>query len=136
MPAHDHPNVEFLRRGFDALAAGDLDTVTNQFSPDLVYYGGDEFGRPKEMRSRDEFFGVLLAAMERCDEYDTELVDAYAVGDEIVMAQVRLHRRRRTTGEVFDTDIVMVFRIEEGAITRGVDLLDSSAEAWFGQTED
>jgi ketosteroid isomerase-like protein len=135
MADNDHPNVDFIRRGFDALAAGDLDTVTNQFSPDLRYYGADQFGRPREMQSRDELFGVLLAAMERFDEYDSELVDAYAVGDEIVMAQVRLHRRRRDTGASFDTDIVMVFRVEEGAITRGVDLLDSAAETWFGQTD-
>ena len=136
MADRDHPNVDFIRRGFEALAAGDLDTVTSQFSPDLRYYGADQFGRPTEMQSRDELFGVLLAAMERFDEYDSDLVDAYAVGDELVMAQVRLHRRRRTAGDVFDTDIVMVFRIEDGAITRGVDLFDSEAERWFGQADD
>lgn len=59
---------------------------------------------------------------ERFDQYDLEVVDAYAVGDQLVMAQVRLHRRRRTDRKVFDTDIVMAFRIEDGAITRGVDL--------------
>ena len=136
MADRDHPNVDFIRRGFEALAAGDLDTVTSQFSPDLRYYGADQFGRPMAMESRDELFGVLLAAMARFDEYDSELVDAYAVGDELVMTQVRLHRRRRAAGDVFDTDIVMVFRIEDGAITRGVDLFDSEAERWFDQADD
>jgi ketosteroid isomerase-like protein len=132
MADHEHPNVEFIRRGFEALVAGDLETTTNQFSPSLEYYGADEFGRAKKMHSRDDLFGVLLAAMGRFDEYNNELVDAYAVGPELVMTHVRLHRRRRTTGEVLDTDIVMAFRVQDGVITRGVDLLDSSAERWFG----
>jgi ketosteroid isomerase-like protein len=135
MAERDHPNVDFIRRGFAALGTGDIDTATNQFSPSLEYYGADELGRPREMHSRDELFGVLLAAMARFDQYDNELVDAFAVGEELVMTHVRLHRRRRTTGEVFDTDIVMAFRVEDGVISRGVDILDSAAEAWFGRPD-
>lgn len=31
----DHPNVTLLRRGFDALASGDFDTVLEMYAPDL-----------------------------------------------------------------------------------------------------
>lgn len=61
MAEREHPNVDFVRRGFAALAAGDLDTVTNQFAPNLRCYGADAFGRPNEMQSRDERFDLLLA---------------------------------------------------------------------------
>ena len=31
-----HPNEELLRRGYEAFAAGDMDTVLSIFHPDIV----------------------------------------------------------------------------------------------------
>ena len=127
----DHPNVEFVRRGFTALEDGDIDTAISQFSPDLLYVGSDQFGRVREFRSRDEFFGMVLEAMALHDEYSNDVVDAYAVGDSLVMVHVRGHRRARATGEVLDTDLVMSLRIDDGVITHAFDLIDARAEDYL-----
>lgn len=131
MARNSHPNVAMVRSGFEALGAGDLDTVVNQYAPDLKYYGGDQHGRAREFNSRDEFFGMAIEAMTLNDEFSNELVEAFAVGEELVMAHVRAHRRSRSNGDVLDADYVMVLRIEDGVITRGVDLIDSMAERYF-----
>ncbi|MBI2169566.1 MAG: hypothetical protein HYU28_08720 [Actinobacteria bacterium] len=69
--------------------------------------------------------------MAACDEFTTELVKAYPVGDSLVMAHVRGHRRARETGEVLDNDFVMAFRIEDSQVTAGCDLIDRSTEEFF-----
>ena len=132
----DHPNVELVRRGFAALAAGDVEIGASLFAPDVTYFGGDQFGRFREFGSRDEFFAMVMEAMALNDEYSNDLVDAYAVGDSLVMTHFRAHRRSRATGEVLDTAYVMVLRIEDGVVTHGVDLIDGDAAAYFGRLAD
>ncbi|MBI2169565.1 MAG: hypothetical protein HYU28_08715 [Actinobacteria bacterium] len=56
----EHPNVTFVRNGFAALAAGDLDTVLTQWAPGLQYHGSDASGRVRDFANRDEFFGMLM----------------------------------------------------------------------------
>ena len=129
----NHPNVDFVRRGFEALAAGDFDTAINQFSPELKYYGGDQYGRSREFGSRDEFFGMALEAMSLNDEFTNEVLDAFAVGESLVMVHVNGHRRSRATQEVLDIDYVMVLRIEDGVITHGVDLIDARAQSYLAR---
>lgn len=129
----DHPNVELARRGFAALAAGDVEIGSSLFAPDLTYFGGDQFGRFRKFGSRDEFLGMVMEVMALNDEFSNDLVDAYAVGDSLVIAHFRAHRRSRASGEVLDTDYVMVLRIEDGAVTHGVDLIDGDAAAYFGR---
>lgn len=61
----------------------------------------------------------------------SSVVDAYAVGDSLVMVHVRGHRRARATGEVLDTDLVMSLRIDDGVITHAFDLIDARAEDYL-----
>jgi uncharacterized protein len=37
-----HPNEELLRRGYEAFAAGDIDTVLGVFAPDIKWHVGGE----------------------------------------------------------------------------------------------
>jgi ketosteroid isomerase-like protein len=127
----DHPNVALLRHGFEALASGDLDTVLDMYSPDLKWHGGDEFGIPTDFDSRDDFFGMFMRSFEIFDESTMELVDAIPVGDSLVTAHVRAHRRTRDTQQVADFDFVMSFRVVNGKVTHGADLLDGDTEDYF-----
>ena len=119
----EHPNVALVRSAFEAVAVGDMQTAFDVYSPDLKYYGYDAQARPREFASRDEFFGMVMEAMSYCDEFDTTLREAFAVGDSLVMANVHAHRRARDSQKVLDDDFVMAFRIANGRITHGVDLI-------------
>lgn len=119
----EHRNVALVRSGFAAMASGDMQTVLGLYSPDLKYYGYDASARPREFGSRDEFFAMVMEAMALCDEFSMELVNAYPVGDSLVMAHVHAHRRSRASGEALDDDFAMVSRIDDGQVTRGVDLI-------------
>lgn len=73
----------------------------------MKYYGGDQYGRSREFRSRDEFFGMALEGMALNDEYTNDVLDAFAVGESLVMVHVNGHRRSRATQEVLDMDYVI-----------------------------
>lgn len=129
----EHPNVALVRSAFESVASGDMQTALNVYSPDLKYYGCDTTATPREFGSRDEFFGMVMEAMSLTDEFTTELVQAIAVGDSLVMAHVHAHRRARESQAVLDDDFVMVFRIDDGRITHGLDLIGPSfIEFWKG----
>jgi ketosteroid isomerase-like protein len=119
----EHPNVGLVRSGFEAMAAGDMEAVIGMYSPELKYYGYDATARPREFASRDEFFAMVMGAMSYCDEFSMDLVNAYPVGDSLVMAHVHAHRRSRESQETIDDDFAMVFRIDDGQVTHGVDLI-------------
>lgn len=133
MGGTDHPNVALVRQGFEALAAGDLDTVVAQFSPSLQYYGADESGGMSEFASRDELFAMLIEAIGLNAEYSNELVEAVAVGESLVMTHIRGHRRLRDASDGLDFDYVMALEITDGVITAGVDLVPSEARAYFAR---
>lgn len=132
MASTDHPNVELVRRGFAAMADGDLEVTLATFSPELKYYGGDARANFREFGSRDEFFAMVLEAMELNDQITNELIDAYAVGSGLVMAHIRGQRQAPGSAAI-DMDYVMVLRIEDGVVTRGVDLMDADAQRYLSQ---
>lgn len=128
-----HPNVAIVQKAFEALAAGDVATVLNGYSPELAYFGADQFGRFRSFDSRDEFFGMVMEAMVSHSLFENQLVDAYAVGDSLVMAHVRGRREPADGGDPLSFDYVMVLRLEEGIVTRATDLIDASAEQYFSR---
>ncbi len=124
-------NVELVRRGFAAYDAGDLDTVIEMWHPDVVYHGWSVDGERKEFRGRDAFFGMLMEAVTKLDENKQDLVSITPVGDEIVMCQLRGHRRAKGSSETKTYDFVMVLRLQDGQVIHGSDMADSKAESFW-----
>ena len=125
-----HPNVDVVRRAFEAMATGDMATVLEIFSPDLAYFGADQLGRFRSFDSRDEFFGMVMEGMALNSRFENELVDAFAVGDSLVMAHVRGHRAPASGGVPMTFDYVMVLRLEGAVVTRATDLIDADFERY------
>src|SRR5687767_5050659 len=99
-----HPNVDIVRKAFEAMAAGDVAAVLEAHSPELAYFGADQFGRFRSFDSRDEFFAMVMEAMALNSRFENELVDAFAVGDALVMAHVRGHREPANGGSPLTFD--------------------------------
>jgi ketosteroid isomerase-like protein len=122
MTTDEHPHVQFLRRGFEALANGDMETVLAQFHEDLVYFGFDTGGRPQVFNGRDAFFGMVLETFARVEESSNQLAAVHVIGDDIAVAEVDAVRVSKT-GERLETKYAMAFRIENGRITYGNDMI-------------
>jgi ketosteroid isomerase-like protein len=125
-----HSNVDVVRRAFAAMETGDMATVLESFSPDLAYFGADQLGRFRSFDSRDEFFGMVMDGMALNNRFENELVDAFAVGDSLVMAHVRGHRSPASDVGPMSFDYVMALRLEGGVVTRATDLIDANFERY------
>lgn len=125
-----HPNVDMVRRAFAAMQSGDLATVLESFSPDLAYFGADQLGRFRLFDSRDEFFGMVMEGMALNSRFENELVDAFAVGESLVMVHVRGLRAPASGGAAMTFDYVMVLRVDSGVVTRALDLIDADFERY------
>ncbi|HXW44220.1 MAG TPA: nuclear transport factor 2 family protein [Streptosporangiaceae bacterium] len=103
-----HPNEDLLRRGYEAFAAGDIETVLAIFADDIAWHipgesqlSGDFHGHQEVL----DFFGRLLGLTDGTFRLDVEqilandthgvvLVTAYAARDnrELVMPEVHVWR--------------------------------------------
>jgi ketosteroid isomerase-like protein len=127
-----HPNVTLARalfKGSDPDAGitmkgyleGGWDTL---FADDVTYCGTSSHGNLQMALGKEAVFELSreAAPLMEPDERGEELLDCVPFGDELVAVHARCHRRIKSTGERVSYEYVMVVRIENGQITRGVDV--------------
>jgi ketosteroid isomerase-like protein len=109
------PNVELIRRAYDAFNEGDLDALIECYSPDAEQVapmvGELHRGRDEIRRSFASYFEVV-------EKHHTEPIEFIEVGEHVVVP-VRLHGRLRHTGitdEMIPTEMVHAFAVREGQI--------------------
>jgi ketosteroid isomerase-like protein len=82
LPPMSVANVELARRGYEAVARGDLDPISELLADDVRWHGGDP-DSIGSCRSRDEALTFLRAALERRGV--GRLVDLIDAGDDVVI---------------------------------------------------
>ena len=119
-------NAGIVVKAFAAVADGDV----SLFSPDYTHLGYNIDGRPRVF----DGLGPFLELMGRCaaefEVFDSKWVSVTAIDDELVHSVVAVHRRTRD-GEDYQGTILMSFRVEDGIVTRGSDMISSSGEAYW-----
>src|SRR5947209_17826051 len=85
-------NVALVRRGYEAMARGDLDVIAAILAPDVKWHGGVPGGEGG-CRNRSEALAVMRGARRRGPM--GELVDAIGVDDHVVVV---LRRRNGENG--------------------------------------
>ena len=59
-----HPNVELINRGYDAFEKGDLDTLRELFTDDVVFHVPGRNQLAGDYRGQDEVFGFFGKLVE------------------------------------------------------------------------
>jgi ketosteroid isomerase-like protein len=75
-------NVAAARRGYEAVARGDLDAIRELLAPDVKWHGGDEFAAGS-CRNRDQALRYMRAAIDQGGL--GRLVDVIDAGDQVVV---------------------------------------------------
>lgn len=75
-------NVEIARRGYEAVLAGDLETVRGFLAPEVRWHGGDP-DAPGACRNREEAMRFMRRAIGGSGP--GELVDVIGAGDKVVV---------------------------------------------------
>jgi uncharacterized protein len=55
----DHPNVEALRKGYEAFAAGDMETVSALFADDITWHQAGSGPLSGDLAGKDAVFGTF-----------------------------------------------------------------------------
>ena len=114
MAAVEHPNVELMRRAERAFSTGDLDTLSEILSDDVVVHVPGRSALSGDHTGRD----ALLAYNERIFElsggtYENEVHDILATDEHIVVLQ----RNRATRGQkTLDINEALVLHVRAGKI--------------------
>jgi uncharacterized protein len=89
-----HPNEDLLRRGYQAFAAGDIDTVLSLFADDIVWHVGGTSKVSGDYRGHQQVVGFFSQMMElsggtfRLDIHDVLANDVHGT----VLATARAER--------------------------------------------
>jgi ketosteroid isomerase-like protein len=117
-------NVEVIRRAFEAIAAGDADSLAGLASEDAelrsVVSGieGRVYRGPQGIR---QYSADLIEAFERVDQTAEELIDLDENG---VLVIIRVEARSRTSGLELAQRFAVHWTFKEGKPWRGVGYAD------------
>jgi ketosteroid isomerase-like protein len=89
-------NVELARRGFGAVARGDLDALSALLDPDVKWHGSEGLGRDS-CHNRSEALEFIRQAIKRGAV--GELVDVIDAGDHVVVVM-----RPRRNSQLVDSE--------------------------------
>src|SRR6476660_674819 len=109
-------NVEIVRRGFEAVNAGEPDFSI--YHPALVYHPRADEPDPSPHIGREAFERLALGFVEAFStaKFDVEgLIDA---GD-LVIASTVMHGRGRASGADVTDAYVFVYKLRDGLIVEG-----------------
>ena len=128
--ANDAQNIAIIRRGYEAFAKGDIQTLQTLFSPNANWrqaevgvLKGNYEGAPAIL----QFFGQL--AQETQGSLHVEPQAMAATGDHVFVWERFTGKRK---GETLDTTEVTIFKLDNGIVTEAINFQsDHTAVAKF-----
>ena len=118
----EHPNVDLLRRGFAAFAAGDLTTLEGMFADDAIWHvpGRHRFSGDYEGKAAIfQYFGEFIQDMDSF----TQDIHAMFADDEHGVVLVKATATRGD--DRLEANNVLVFHADDGLVT----------EVWVASTD-
>ena len=124
----NNENVERMRRGYDAFAKGDLDTLRELFSPDIVWHSGGNNPLTGDYKGIDEVFGYFGKIFEATGgDMQTEVHDLLA-NDEHGVAITHV-RASRPDGRTMDMNQIGVFHQNDQNLVTEAWIVPEDAQA-------
>jgi len=111
-----HPNEELLTQYFKAAGSGDVATLNELFSDDVIWHVGGNNAQSGEHRGKEKVFGMFSMLAERSGGTALLQPTETVVDDWFAVALAEVHGT--FDGEALDNArAAMVLRIEDGRFT-------------------
>ncbi len=111
----DHPNATLLRNGYEAFGKGDMATITELFSEDVVWHAPGDNQISGLHRGRDAVFAIFAKTTQLSGgTFKIEVHDALA-NDEHAVALTRGTASRQ--GKQYDSLEAAAYHISNGKVT-------------------
>lgn len=108
-----HSNEELMRRGYEAFADGDMETLDEIMSDDVTWHNPGRNPFAGDYEGKQEVFGFFGRLSQEVDSFSNEIHDVLA-NDDHVVALVRQSLTK--DGETFEDVAVHVAHIEDGQL--------------------
>lgn len=113
----DHPNVDVIRRGYEAFSAGDMNALAEVMDENVIWHVPGNNPHSGDYKGRDETFAYYAKLGEasegtlKVEVHDILANDEHAVG---------MHRdTAQRGGKSLDTNEILIFHIRDGKIVEG-----------------
>lgn len=110
----DHPNVELLRKGYNAYSSGDMDVLQELFAEDIQWHIAGRSQLSGDYKGRDAVFGFFGKLMELTEGTAKLEVHDILANDEHGVALVTGSSSRG--GKTLEGPDVHVFHIRNGQV--------------------
>lgn len=122
-------------------ATGEQDIFANDdaggdgefFAPDVIHSLFGPSGTKELLVGRDAFFDFAGRCADALSERSDEILSIQGIDHECALVHARAYRRSAANGEDIHYEWAMLYRVENGFITYGVDMLDARAQAFWGR---
>jgi ketosteroid isomerase-like protein len=107
-----HPNEELVRKGYEAFATGDMDTMRQVLDPDVIWHAPGRSSLAGDFRGIDEVLGYFGRSLEATQGTLRVVLEEVMVNDHGAAAVQRSTGQRN--GRSLDDVGVNTFRIQGG----------------------
>jgi len=119
-----HPNEELLRKGYDAFATYDLDTIQGLFADDVVFHVPGRNPLSGEYKGKDAVFGFFAQLLTLSE--GTFKATPHQILANDTHGVVLTNNTAARAGKTLDINEVAVYHIEGGKVV----------EAWYHNEDD
>lgn len=122
----EHPNVDIVRRGYEAFSKGDMDTLATLMSEDVIWHVPGSNPLSGDKKGRDDTFAYFGQLMERSG--GTLKIDLHDIvgGDEHVVGLH--HDSAEREGKTLDSNEILIFHVSNGQIVEAWEQYPDLAE--------
>jgi len=111
-----HPNADLVRKGVEAMIAGDMATVGEMIADDAKFHWPGTGSMPGDVEGKEAILAMMSVMPEGITSWQSELHAVLADDDHAV---VLLRNTAVRGGETLLLDVVQVFHIADGKLTEG-----------------
>ena len=112
---------------------GDRPSPAEYFHPDVVHSLFGPNGMKETLVGRDAFLRFAASCALALAERRDEIIAITAIDRECAFVHARAYRRSAANGEAIHYEWAMLYRVEQGLITHGADMLDAAAQAFWAR---
>ena len=123
----DHPNVDLLRKGYDAFARGDMDTLRGLFAEDIVWHVPGNNIISGDYEGHDAVFGFFGKLMEETGGNFRQEIHDILANDTHGVVLVDAHAER--AGKTFETHSVHVLHVDNGQVTEFWNFIEDTSKS-------
>jgi uncharacterized protein len=110
-----HPNEDVIRRGYEAFSTGDLATLGELFSDDVVWHAPGHNLLSGDFHGKDAIFANFQKVAELTG--GSFRIDIHALLADDEHAVVLTHATGQREGKTLDDNTVQVFHVKDGKVT-------------------